>query len=86
MEGKTEGNATNMGDWKEWLPYVGEDYVPSNALKKTPRGRRKRKFLRNNMDVSNSSAVDKYAQGDFDDLKHLKPLHSRVHTLLPWDE
>ncbi|KAF0922881.1 hypothetical protein E2562_002130 [Oryza meyeriana var. granulata] len=38
------------------------------------------------MDAYNGNAVDKYGQGDFDDLKCLKPLRARVHTPLPWDE
>ena len=70
-------------DPSHWPPYVGEEYIPDRNFMITRRGRRKRKRLRNDMDLSQQGDKDMYCLGDFDDAtisNRCSECHQHGHT------
>nr|CCI55407.1 PH01B015M02.8 [Phyllostachys edulis] len=51
-------------DSSHWPPYVGEEYIPDVTIMNKRRGRRKRKRLRNDMDLSQQSSTPATSPSD----------------------
>ena len=62
---------------------MGEEYIPDKEMVNKQRGRRKKKRLRNDMDLSQQDGKDTYSLGDFDDTtitNRCSECHEHRHT------
>lgn len=62
---------------------MGEEYIPDVNMMNKRRGRRKRKRLRNDMDLAQQGGKDMYSLGDFNDAgitNRCSECHEHKHT------